>query len=87
MDNLSIIKLTQKKKIDNDTVLKVMSSKESDRIIVEFSTEDRKIVLQKSFQDTYLGNKEAAVFQESIKSLDDLRAYFNLPKKEKTNVI
>jgi hypothetical protein len=71
-------KVLKKKKIDKDLTLKITKNEMSDRIFVEFRSDDSKMVLQKSFQDNFLGNQAAEDFQKSIKSTKDLRKYFGL---------
>lgn len=66
-------KLLKKKKLDKELTLKVIKHEASERIFVEFSSKDGKMVLHKSFQDTYLGREEASAFEESIKSIDELK--------------
>lgn len=69
-------KVLKKKKLDKDLNLKVTRNEGSERIFVEFSSKDGKLVLQKSFQDTYMGRTDAKMFEEAFKSLDDLKKYF-----------
>lgn len=71
-------KVVKKKKLDKELNLKVSKNEMSGRIFVEFTSEDGKLILQKSFQDTYEGNKESEGFQKSVKSIKDLRKYFGL---------
>lgn len=77
-------KILKNKKLDKDLTLKVTQNGMSGRIFVEFISETSRMVLQKSFQNTYEGKKEAESFQKSIKSIGDLRSYFGI--KEKKNV-
>jgi hypothetical protein len=70
------IKVLKKKKLDKDLNLKVTKNEASERIFVEFSSKDGKLVLQRSFQDTYMGRMEADRFQDTFKSIDDLKTYF-----------
>lgn len=79
-------KILKKKKIDKELTLKVTQNGMSGRIFVDFSSEDGKLVLQKSFQNTFEGSKEAEQFQKKFKSINDLRKYFGLNVKEKKNV-
>ena len=69
-------KVLKKKKLDKDLNLKVTRNEANERIFVEFSSKDGKLVLQKSFQDTYQGRTDAKTFEEAFKSLDDLKKYF-----------
>lgn len=69
-------KVLRKKKIDKELSLKVTKNDAAERIFVEFSSKDGKMVLQRSFQDTFHGRTEAGVFEESIKSINELVAHF-----------
>lgn len=71
-------KVIKKKKVDKETNLRVMKNGALHRILVEFSSESSKMVVQKSFQDTHQGRKEAEEFQNVIKSTADLKAYFGV---------
>jgi hypothetical protein len=71
-------KVIKKKKVDKELTLKVTKNEMSERIFVEFRTDDGKIVLQKSFQDNYSGAAAAEEFSKSIKNLKDLRNYFGM---------
>lgn len=77
-----LTKVLKNKKLDKELTLKMTQNLMSGRIFVEFSSESAKLVLQKSFQDTYEGNKAAQEFSKTIKSLKDLRKYFGLDKKQ-----
>lgn len=70
--------LMKSKKLDKDTTLKISRNETAGRVFVEFSTNDKKLVVQKSFQDTYLGNKEAEEFASKIKNKKDLRKHLGL---------
>lgn len=74
-------KILKKKKLDKDVSLLVTQNRMSGRIFVEFSSETSKLKLQKSFQNTIAGTQEAKLFQESIKSIADLRRYFGLENR------
>lgn len=69
-------KVIRKKRLDKELTLKVIRNEAAERIFVEFSSKDAKLILQKSFQDNFKGNKDAKVFEESLKSIDDLKNYF-----------
>lgn len=71
-------KVIKKKKIDKETNLKVLQNRALGRVMVEFSSDVCKLVVQKSFQDTYEGRKEAEDFQKAIKSTNDLKRYFGM---------
>ncbi|HEY5236469.1 MAG TPA: hypothetical protein VIJ14_09850 [Rhabdochlamydiaceae bacterium] len=76
-------KLIKEKNLDENTVLKVSKNIMSGRIFVEFSSENPRIVLQKNFQDSIDGKKEADIFSKSIKSTNQLKSYFGLDKDRK----
>jgi len=76
------LKTIKSKKIDKECLLKITQNESNGRIFVEFSSKDGKLVLQKSFQNTYDGNKNAEEFSKSIKSIKDLKRYFGLEKKK-----
>ncbi len=70
------IKVLKKKKLDKDLSLKVTKNDATERIFVEFSSKDGKLVIQRSFQDTYYGRLEADKFEESMKTIEDFQSYF-----------
>jgi hypothetical protein len=72
------VKVLKKKKLDRELNLKVSRNDASERIFVEFSSKDGKLVVQKSFQDTYLGRLEATTFEEKFKSIEELKIYFKM---------
>lgn len=74
------VKVLEKKKLGKELALKVSLNEMSSRILVEFLSNDGKMVLQKSFQNTYEGKKESESFSKSIKSLTDLKKYFGITK-------
>lgn len=73
-------KILRKKKLDKELTVKVLRNEASERIFVEFTSKDGKMILHRSFQDTYYGREEAKIFENSFKSIDEFKAYF---KKEK----
>lgn len=77
MGNLEY-KVVKKKKIDKELTLRVLINHAAERILVEFSSKDGKIVLQKSFQDNYYGKEEAKAFETTIKSISELKSHFRL---------
>ena len=79
-------KILKNSQISKGLTLKIIQNDMTDRILVEFKSEDGKLVLQKSFQNTVLGRMESEKFESKIKSLRDLKIYFGLIKKEKRNV-
>lgn len=78
-------KILKNKKLDKELTLKISQNEMSGRIFVEFSSEDGKLVLQKSFQNNIDGKKEANKFSKTIKNMNALKKYFGLDK-EKNNV-
>jgi len=73
-------KVLKKKKIDKELNLKVTQNEMSGRIFVEFSSEDGKMITQKSFQNTYDGKKDSELFQKRFKSINDLKKHFGVQK-------
>jgi hypothetical protein len=71
-------KTIKKKKLDKELNLKVLKNEASQRIFVEFTSESGKLSLQKSFQDTFDGRQAAEDFQQSIKTINDLKRYFGV---------
>lgn len=71
-------KILKKKKLDKEANLKISQNEMSGRIFVEFSSENGKLTLQKSFQNTHEGNLEAQAFSKTIKSIKDLKKYFRI---------
>jgi len=69
------IKVLKKKKLDKELNLKVTKNDATERIFVEFSSKDGKLVVQRSFQDTYYGRLEAEKFEESMKTIEDFQLY------------
>jgi len=73
-------KVIRKKKLDKELSLKVSKNEAAEKILVEFSSKDGRMILQRSFQDNFYGNQEAEVFEKSMKSINDLKKHFNLLK-------
>jgi len=69
---------TPEQKASDKLVVKITKDVGVQRIFVEFSTEDGKIVLQKSFQNNVNGIISLEIFEKSIKSVKDLKKYFGL---------
>ena len=65
-------KVIKQKKIDKDLNLKISEDLYSSRICVEFYSDDKKLVLQRSFQNTLLGQQQSTEFSRSIKNIKDL---------------
>ncbi len=73
MGNLEY-KVVRKKKVDKELTVQVLVNYAAERILVEFSSKDGKMILQKSFQDTFYGKEEAKQFENSLKSFDEFKA-------------
>lgn len=73
-----LVKILKNKKLDKELTLKIFQNLMSGRIFVEFASDSGKMVLQKSFQNTYEGNKEAQEFSKRFKSIKDLKKYFGI---------
>ena len=71
-------KVLRKKKLDKDLTVKVSRNEASERIFVEFSSKDGRLVVQKSFQDTYTGRLEAKEFEGTYKSIEDFKQHFKI---------
>lgn len=71
-------KIIKDKKLEGGLIIKVMKNSASERIFVEFSSPDGKLVLQRSYQDSFAGRLQAQTFESSFKSLNDLKKYFKL---------
>lgn len=69
-------KLIKKKKLDKELNLQVLLTYSSERFIVEFFSKDRRMVLQKTFQNNFQGKEEMKKFENSFKSMKDLKKYF-----------
>lgn len=74
----SDFKLIKEKKLGKETTLTIKRNLMNGRIFVEFICNSPKLVLQKNFQDTYLGKKESEVFSKSIKNTNQLKQYFGI---------
>lgn len=75
-------KVVRKKKLDKDLTVRVLRNEAAERIYVEFSSKDGKIVLQKSFQDNFRGKLEAESFEGAFQTIGDLKKHFGF-KQEK----
>jgi hypothetical protein len=73
-------KVLKKKKLDSEASLRVTQNEMSGRIFVDFFSEDGRLKVQKSFQDTFQGRADAEKFQKKIKSIKDLRKHLGLPE-------
>lgn len=70
-------KVLKKKKIDKDLNLKITRNDAAERLFIEFSSKDNKLVMQKSFQNNYHGRLEADAFENSFQSFDQFKQYFD----------
>ena len=65
-------KVIKQKKLNKELNLKISEDHYMSRIYVEFSSDDRKLILQRSFQNTFKGQQESQEFSKSLKNLKDL---------------
>jgi hypothetical protein len=70
-------KIIKTKKLKGIT-LQVSQNDHSKRILVDFFATNAKLKVQKSFQDSFEGRKEAKEFEKQFKTLSDLKKYFGL---------
>ncbi len=70
-------KTVKEKKLDKETNLKISKNNMNGRIFVEFTSKNPNIVLQKNFQDTLDGRKQAEEFSKSITNKAQLINYFS----------
>ncbi len=68
--------------LDKNTTLKISKNIMSGRLFVEFSSTKPRVVLQKNYQDSIIGNQEAYDFANSIKNTEELLKYFGIKNKE-----
>lgn len=66
-------KVKKQKKLNNELNLKIYEDHYNSRVYVEFSSDDKKLVLQRSFQNTFFGQQESEEFAKSLKTLNDLK--------------
>jgi hypothetical protein len=66
------------KKVDKELTLRVLVNIAAERILVEFSSKDGKMVLQKSFQDNFHGREDAKKFEKHFKSIKELKKHFKV---------
>ncbi len=71
-------KVVKTKKLGKSVLLQVSENKHSNRILVDFSTIDGKLKVQKTFQNNFEGKKQAKEFEKRFKSLEDLKKYFGV---------
>lgn len=71
-------KLVKQETLDGGLIVKVMKNGPSERIFVEFSSPDGRLVVQKSYQDSFAGRLQADIFKERFKSLTDLKTYLKI---------
>lgn len=71
-------KIVKTKKLDDNTTMNVRKSVTHERLYIEFVSEQPKLKISRSFQDNFLGRQDAEKFQKSIKSTNDLKAYFKI---------
>jgi len=68
-------KVTKTKKLGKDAFLQVSANEITRRILVDFSSIDGRIKVQRSFQDNIEGRKESKKFENAFKSLYDIKKY------------
>lgn len=77
MPTNSDFKTVKEKKLDKETTLKILKNNMSGRIFVEFNSKSPNITVQKNFQDTIDGRKQADQFSKSITTKAQLIAYIS----------
>ena len=82
MDFKEDFKLIKSKEIDKDAFLKISKNLMSRRIFVEFSCKNPNLMIQKNFEDSLSGKKQADTFSKSIKNAEQIRKHFGI-KTEK----
>jgi len=68
-------KILKQEDLEGGLLLKVTINKASERIFVEFSSSDGKLVVQRSYPDSFAGQIQADIFKVKFKSLTDLKTY------------
>lgn len=76
------LKVIKKKKVDSKSTMTISENMTGDRVFIEFSTNDGRLRLEKSFPASGLGIRDAGLFQDRFRSTDDLLKYFNIPKEK-----
>jgi hypothetical protein len=71
-------RVLKEKKLGKDAIMKVSINEINRRIFVDFSSIDGRFKVQKTFQNTFEGEKEAKEFQKRFKTLNDLKKYLGL---------
>jgi hypothetical protein len=66
-------KIKKQKKLNNELNLCVTEDPYNLRIFVEFYSDDRKLILQRSFQNTFFGVQDSETFAKSLKNLSELK--------------
>ena len=77
-DNPFENKILKTKKLAKEIQMQVSVNDMTSRIFVEFSTLEGKLKVQKAFQNTFEGKKQAREFEKKFKNLKDLKEYFGL---------
>ena len=73
-------KIKKQKKLEKELNLKIYEDPYNSRLFVEFYSDDRKFILQRSFQNTIFGQKESEEFSKSLKNLKELKARLGYTK-------
>ena len=71
-------KVLKTEELDGGLKMKVTENNSSERIFVTFSSPDGKLVLQRNYQNNFKGRLQAETFENSFKTLDDLKKYFKV---------
>jgi hypothetical protein len=71
-------RVVKTKKLGKDAQLQVSINEVAKRIFVDFSSTDGRLKIQKSFQDNFLGKKEAKEFEKKFKNLDEIKKYLRI---------
>lgn len=77
------LEVIKRKKVDQKTTMIVSRNLTGDKLFIEFSTNDGKVRLERSFPSKGIGVRDARIFQEKIQSTADLLAYFGITKPNK----
>ena len=71
-------RVVKTKKLGKDALMQVSINEIAKRIFVDFSSIDGRIKVQKSFQDTFEGKKEAKEFEKRFKNLNEIKVYLGI---------
>lgn len=74
-NNIFQNRVVKTKKLGKDAQVQISVNEVAKRIFVDFSSTDGRLKIQKSFQDNFLGKKEAKEFEKRFKNLSDIKKY------------